>query len=260
MGATDQHLGTVDSDTSKRLQKDKKEDDTGDSQLKNGPQISQVSGPPDEKGVIDSSPDQPADLEALSTMPSARPVHTVFTKRQKHFIIFMASWGGFFSPLTANIYFPALNALAADLHVSSTLMNLTLTSYMIFQGLAPSCMGDLADMAGRRPAYIVGFVIYIGANIGLALQESYPALFVLRCVQSSGSSAMIALAYGVVADVALSSERGSYMGIANRMYLLSLINVSLEVERCMCAWAENMFFYSHRELLSNCQIIPFTPT
>ena len=156
-----------------------------------------------------------ADLEALSQVPTGRPIHSIFTKRQKYFIVFMASWGGFFSPLTANIYFPALNALSADLHVSSTLINLTLTSYMIFQGLAPSCMGDLADMAGRRPVYVIGFTIYIAADVGLALQESYPALFVLRCVQSSGSSAMIALAYGVVADVASSSERGSYMGFAN---------------------------------------------
>ncbi|KAF1980036.1 MFS general substrate transporter, partial [Bimuria novae-zelandiae CBS 107.79] len=124
----------------------------------------------------------------------------------------LAAWGGFFSPLSANIYFPALTDLAREYNVSSTLMNLTLTSYMIFQGLAPTIFGDIADMAGRRPAYIIGFIIYIGANIGLALQNSYAALFVLRCVQSTGSSATIALGNGVVADVATSSERGTWMG------------------------------------------------
>ena len=174
-------------------------------------------------GVEEPSPSQPTDLEALSHIPTGRPIHSVFTKRQKQFIVFMASWGGFFSPLTANIYFPALNALSADLQVSSTLINLTLTSYMIFQGLAPSFMGDLADVAGRRPVYVIGFAIYIAANIGLALQHSYAALFVLRCVQSSGSSAMIALAYGVVADVASSSERGTYLGLANRRFFFSLL-------------------------------------
>jgi multidrug resistance protein len=65
---------------------------------------------------------------------------------------------------------------------------------------------------GRRPAYIIGFIIYIGANIGLALQDSYAALFILRCLQSTGSSATIALGNGVVADVATSSERGTWMG------------------------------------------------
>lgn len=66
--------------------------------------------------------------------------------------------------------------------------------------------------SGRRPAYIIGFIIYTGANIGLALQSSYAALFVLRCLQSSGSSATIAIGNGIVADIATSSERGIWMG------------------------------------------------
>jgi MFS family permease len=84
---------------------------------------------------------------------------------------------------------------------------------MIFQGLAPTIFGDLADMAGRRPAYIIAFIVYLGANIGLALQNSYAALFILRCMQSTGSSGAIALGYGVVADVSTSAERGKYMGM-----------------------------------------------
>jgi multidrug resistance protein len=81
-------------------------------------------------------------------------------------------------------------------------------------------IGDFADKAGRRPAYIVCFIIYIGANIGLALQNSYAALFVLRCLQSAGSSTTIALSAGVVADVASVSERGSYMGFVTAGSLL----------------------------------------
>lgn len=153
------------------------------------------------------------DLNRTTTIASTIvPVHSVFSRNQKRFIVFMASWAGFFSPVSGQIYFPALNALSADLRVSNTLINLTLTSYMIFQGLAPTFIGDLADTAGRRLAYAVCFIIYIGANIGLALQNSYAALFVLRCIQSSGSSGTIAMASGVVSDVATASERGSYMG------------------------------------------------
>ncbi|KAI9839155.1 MAG: hypothetical protein M1819_003148 [Sarea resinae] len=160
-------------------------------------------------------PETPHDLESLATVSTATPPHSVFTKRQKQFIVFMVASGGFFSPLGSSIYFPALNTLAADLHVSNELMNLTLTSYMIFQGLAPTFFGDLADMAGRRPAYIIGFIIYIGACIGLALQNSYAALFILRCLQSSGSSGTIALGNGVVADIATSAERGTYYGYSS---------------------------------------------
>ncbi len=155
---------------------------------------------------------QARDLEELATVPSG-PVYSAFTTWQKRYILLMVTWAAFISPTSANIYFPALNPLAAELNVSNTLINLTLTSYMIFQGLSPTIFGDFADMAGRRPAYTLAFIIYLGANVGLALQDSYIALFFLRCVQSTGSSGAIALSYGVVADISSTAERGSYIGI-----------------------------------------------
>ena len=72
--------------------------------------------------------------------------------------------------------------------MSLELMNLTITAYLICQGIVPSIFGDLADMVGRRPVYLLVFLIYFSANIGLALQNSYPALLVLRMLQSTGSS------------------------------------------------------------------------
>ena len=170
------------------------------------------------------------DLEASHQTPLGT-AYSVFSDRQRKFIVIVVACAGFFSPLSANIYFPALNALSRDLKVSNELINLTLTSYMIFQGLAPTIFGDLGDMIGRRPVYILGFVIYIGsplaplqlngllltpqpgANIGLALQNNYVALLVLRCLQSSGSSGTVALGNGVVADIASSGERGKFIGM-----------------------------------------------
>ncbi|RMZ91768.1 hypothetical protein DV736_g1022, partial [Chaetothyriales sp. CBS 134916] len=169
-------------------------------------------------GLSPSNHDHDHDLERqdlarrTSSVSGTGTIYSVFTPNQKRFIIVMASFAGFFSPVSGQIYFPALNDLARDLHVSNTLINLTLTSYMIFQGIAPTLIGDLADTMGRRPAYLVCFIIYIAANIGLALQNSYPALFVLRCLQSSGSSGTIAMASGVVSDVATAAERGTYIG------------------------------------------------
>ena len=48
--------------------------------------------------------------------------------------------------------------------------------------------GDLADQSGRRPVWLIAFILYFSANVGLALQNSYSALVVLRCVQSAGAS------------------------------------------------------------------------
>ena len=85
----------------------------------------------------------------------------------------------------------------------------------IFQGIAPTFVAPFSDTAGRRPAYIICFTIYFGANLGLALQNNYVALLILRMVQSSGSSGTVALSNAIAADIVTSAERGSYMGYAS---------------------------------------------
>lgn len=165
---------------------------------------------------LESQPETPE----TNTINSAEPPYSIFSKRKRVFIIIMATICASVSPLSGNIYFPALNVLSAELHVSSSLINISLTTYMVFQGLAPAFMGDLADSAGRRPAFVIGFIIYIGACIGLALQTSFAALLVLRCLQSTGSSSTVALASGIAADVSTAAERGTNMGWVNAGALL----------------------------------------
>lgn len=140
------------------------------------------------------------------------PPHSAFGKHQKYFIILMVTLASFFSPLSGQIYFPVMPTLVQTYHLTTGLVNLTITTYMILQGLAPSFMGTFADTGGRRPAYILAFAIYTAANIGLALQNSFAALLVLRCIQSAGSSGTVSFGYGVIADIATPAERGKYIG------------------------------------------------
>ncbi|TIC99055.1 Quinidine resistance protein 1 [Colletotrichum higginsianum] len=156
--------------------------------------------------------DVPEDPENLARQPSG-PAYSVFTPSTKRWIAFMAAVACFVPPMSANIYYPVLAPIADDLGVSVALVNLTVTSYMVLQAISPTIFGDFGDMAGRRPAFLVAFTIYLVACVGLALQRNYAALLVLRMLQSGGSSGAIALGFAMVADISTSSERGKYMGI-----------------------------------------------
>jgi hypothetical protein len=57
--------------------------------------------------------------------------YSVFTHNEKKIIIFFAGLTQFFSPISGQIYFPSLDAIAADLHVSNSLVNLTITTYLV---------------------------------------------------------------------------------------------------------------------------------
>ncbi|OCK83327.1 MFS general substrate transporter [Lepidopterella palustris CBS 459.81] len=129
-------------------------------------------------------------------------------------VILTASFASIISPFSTSIYYPAVTALSKDLGVSVSLINLTISTYQIFQGIAPSVTAAFSETYGRRPAYMLCFVVYSGANLGLALQNEYAALLVLRCVQSSGSSGTQALGSAIVADMATRAERGKYTAYA----------------------------------------------
>ncbi|KAI3338225.1 major facilitator superfamily domain-containing protein [Ustulina deusta] len=136
--------------------------------------------------------------------------HSVYTSLGKRLIVISAAFSGLFASWTAQIYLPALNNAAHDLHTSIKKINLTVTSYMIFQGVTPIFIGGYADAKGRRPVYIICFILYIATDIALALTDSYGSLLALRSVQSITISSTQALCQGVVADISTSAERGQY--------------------------------------------------
>lgn len=127
--------------------------------------------------------------------------YCAFSRPTKLWIVAMMTISGFMSPLSLNIYFPVLTPLSRELGVTVSLINLSITSYQIVQAVAPMFVGNFGDTAGRRPAFIISVVIYIGANIGLALQRSYAALMILRSIQSLGISGTLAQTYAVIADL-----------------------------------------------------------
>jgi MFS family permease len=76
-------------------------------------------------------------------------------------------------------------------------------------------VAGFSDKAGRKPAYMVCFLVYMAANLALALQDNYVALLLLRMVQAAGSSGTIVLSNGLVGDIIPSSERGKYIAFAS---------------------------------------------
>ena len=133
-----------------------------------------------------ATPERPSELEPCSAPATTR--YTVFTRKQRWYIVFLVAGAGWFSTLSSFIYYPILSVLADDLHTSIARINFTVTAYLAVSGLAPSIAGDAADMFGRRPVYMVTLSLYFCANIGIAVQKSFVGLLLLRMLQSAGIS------------------------------------------------------------------------
>ncbi len=166
-----------------------------------------------------SSPSRTAPI--CTTLPetneppsSSSPIpYTTFTSRHKRLLTTILILTMIASPLTATIYLPLLPLLATRFDVSSQAINLTITIYIVFQAISPLLFATASDTLGRRPIYLTTYAIYTVASLGLALnQHNYVALLVLRALQSLGASAVLAIAFGVVADVCPPAERGAMLG------------------------------------------------
>ena len=132
-----------------------------------------------------------SDGPPASEAPDAQAApYSVFTHSEKRVIVAIVAYVAWFSTLTSFIYYPAIRQLAQTFSVSVDKINLTVTSYMAVATVAPTLIGDAADVVGRRPLYGLALSLYIGINVAIVLADSYAALLGLRVGQAMAISGM----------------------------------------------------------------------
>ncbi|OJA16099.1 hypothetical protein AZE42_10598 [Rhizopogon vesiculosus] len=151
----------------------------------------------------------------ISLTKDINPPYSIFTSSEKWVIVTLASIAGVFSPLTAYIYLPTIPMIATAFHKTIELTNLTVTVYLVFQGVSPMVWGTLADRIGRRPTSLGCLFVLSLACIGLALVPTthFWLLMVLRCLQAVGSASTLTIGAGIISDIATPAERGGFFGM-----------------------------------------------
>ncbi|KAJ8131151.1 hypothetical protein O1611_g2471 [Lasiodiplodia mahajangana] len=139
--------------------------------------------------------------------------YTILSSGMRIFLVVLLGVVTILSTLTTTIYFPLIPMLSTQLSVSIQAINLTATVYGIFQAVSPAFFASFSDSFGRRPVLLGVILIYACASLGLVINSySYAVLVVLRALQSTGGSAIPPLAYRVVADAAVTPQRGAMLG------------------------------------------------
>ncbi|KAI1861139.1 hypothetical protein JX265_009758 [Neoarthrinium moseri] len=153
--------------------------------------------------------------ESVAESPEQLAPYSILSPGRKRALVYILAYLSLASSLTATIYFPLIDMLAELYETSIQNINLTITVYVVVQGISPSFWTPLAETLGRRPVFLLTFSLYTIASLGLAVStptRSYLALIILRGLQSAGGAVVLALAYAVVADVIVHAERGKYLG------------------------------------------------
>lgn len=140
------------------------------------------------------------------------PSYSAFSRPKRVLILAVVTLAGFLGPLAGNIYLPVLPVLEHEFHVTAAAINATVSVFMAVFGFGPLFWSSYADWKGRRPLYLISLVVYIVANVLMAaLPANFGALVFLRIVQAFGSSAVVSMGAGTVADITEPKRRARAM-------------------------------------------------
>ena len=105
-----------------------------------------------------------------------------------------------FSPMSIDMYLPALPEIGRDLGGSTAATQATMATFLIGLALGQFVYGPLSDRVGRRLPILFGLVVYILATVLCALAPSVEVMLVGRFLQALGCGAGAVISAAVVRD------------------------------------------------------------
>lgn len=118
-----------------------------------------------------------------------------------------------FTPLSIDMYLPALPVIAVDLSGTVGDIQLTLSAFMIAFGVGQIFYGPAGDRFGRRPVILSGLAIYILASLGCAFAAAAGQLVLLRFLQGLSACGGVVLARTMVRDLAERDQAARAMSL-----------------------------------------------
>ena len=118
-----------------------------------------------------------------------------------------------FTPLSIDMYLPALPVIAVDLHGTAGDIQLTLSAFMIAFGFGQIFYGPAGDRFGRRPVILGGLAIYVVTSIGCAFAAEAGHLVLLRFLQGLAACGGVVLARTMVRDLAEKDQAARAMSL-----------------------------------------------
>ena len=118
-----------------------------------------------------------------------------------------------FGPLCTDTYLPMLPSLSADLSISTTMTQLTITACLLGMALGQLFVGPISDGKGRRWPLFISLVLFSVASILCALADSGNVFILLRFAQGLGGAGGIVLSRAIACDLFRGAELTSFMSL-----------------------------------------------
>lgn len=120
------------------------------------------------------------------------------------------------SPLSLDMYTPAIPHMADYFATDEGTVNLTLTGYYLFFATGMLLFGPLSDKYGRKPIMLAGLALYAVGSVACAVASSVYALVGARVVQALGAGSVSAVGMAIVKDSFEADRREKILSSSRR--------------------------------------------
>lgn len=145
----------------------------------------------------------------------------------------------FMSAIEGTIVATAMPDIAASLGGFS-LYAWVFAGYLLMQAVTTPMFGKAADLAGRKPVFVVGVSIFLAASVACGFATSMPWLVAFRLLQGIGAGAVQPVTATLAGDLYAYRERARIQGWLSSVWgisaLLGPLAGGLIVERFDWAW------------------------
>lgn len=137
--------------------------------------------------------------------------------------MFTVGIGTFMSTLDASIVNVSLPTIMNALHTNLAVVQWVVSIYLlVVTGLLLS-LGRLADLVGRKPIYIAGFVVFTLGSVLCGLSRHACLLIAFRGLQAVGAAMIMANGPAIITHVFPGTERGKAMGMIGMVVATGLM-------------------------------------
>ena len=106
------------------------------------------------------------------------------------------------APFSIDMYLPALPDIVEQLDTTESMVQLTLSGFVVGLALGQLVIGPLSDAVGRKKLMVGGAVVALAAAVLAALAPSIELLILARVIQGLGSGACMVVSRAVIPDLA----------------------------------------------------------
>ena len=123
---------------------------------------------------------------------------------------------------------PSITIIKADFNLTSDMVQLTLTVFIIAAGIGQLFFGFLSDRYGRRPILLTGSFLFVASSITSVFSPNILFLLIMRVIQGLGAAACMSMARVIINDSFNKTEAAEKLSLITAiMVIFPLISLIL---------------------------------